>query len=353
MKTSRAFSLLPVILLTSINSNGIPVADDFNDGIKDLSKWGTDFGTTGALNEQYGEIGYILQNADVEGSKTRPWIQNTLPYDSDWEVELDVFLSFTSYYDNMYGAFGLYLWKTGNTYPNMELAGVKDKTNNVGGFEATMRIDEVTTFYNPQPFTHAKGVLHIEFNHITKVISMKVGTESSPVINWNPFVPDTWNSFGSYGISAAGGGSIANSNWEMGEVDSFSIGIFANVKLSGDTFIGSGELFRMAVYSADLWIDSVDLGNGWKSLDWFGIFNPSTVSEPWIIHETHGWLKPSGRDTGSIWFFDPVMGTWWWTSESVYPMIYRPLDGAWLAYQMGTLLPRRFYNISTGLTEEW
>ena len=88
-----------------------------------------------------------------------------------------------------------------------------------------------------------------------------------------------------------------------------------------------------------------DLGNGWRWLDWFGYFNVNSF--PWIYHSTLGWLYPYGTSTDSLWFWDPAMNTFWWTSAAVYPFVYRVSEEAWLYYQVGSSNPRWFYNYKT------
>ncbi len=99
-----------------------------------------------------------------------------------------------------------------------------------------------------------------------------------------------------------------------------------------------------------LWQSASDCGNGWLWLAWFDYFNISQA--PWIYHRTLGWLYPYGTSTDNIWFWDPGMNTFWWTSQTVYPSVYRSYDRAWLYYQTGSFNPRWFYNFNTGLWEQ-
>ena len=102
-----------------------------------------------------------------------------------------------------------------------------------------------------------------------------------------------------------------------------------------------------------LWQTATDLGGDWKWLKWFGYFN--TDSSPWIYHLTLGWLYPFGTSTDSIWFYDPAMGSFWWTSATVFPYVYRASDGHWLYYsvpaQGQSSTPRRFYDLNAGKWE--
>jgi uncharacterized protein YkwD len=94
------------------------------------------------------------------------------------------------------------------------------------------------------------------------------------------------------------------------------------------------------------WSGAADLGGGWRWLSWFGSFNVS--SEPWIYHAQHGWLYTLGTSVSNMWFWDVEMGAPWWTSDTLYPYLYRSTDASWLWYLLGTDDPRWMVNLSTG-----
>ena len=102
---------------------------------------------------------------------------------------------------------------------------------------------------------------------------------------------------------------------------------------------------------AGLWDDATDLGDGWRELSWFGVFNID--SDPWIFHTEHEWLYAFGTVTSDITFWDEAMQAYWWTSDTQYPFAYRFSDEAWLFYQVGSINPRWFYNYSTEAWEAW
>ncbi len=97
-----------------------------------------------------------------------------------------------------------------------------------------------------------------------------------------------------------------------------------------------------------LWQGALELGGGWKWLDWFGCFN--TDSAPWIYHATLGWLYPLAASTDNIWFWDPLMNSFWWTSATVFPCVWSAGENAWLDYRRGTSNPCWFYNLSN---QQW
>lgn len=101
---------------------------------------------------------------------------------------------------------------------------------------------------------------------------------------------------------------------------------------------------------ASFWTGALDLGSGWKWLAWFGYF--SDKENPWIYHLEHHWLYPYGTSTNDLTFYDSAMGAFWWTSQAVYPNLYRFSDGAWLWYLEGSSNPRWFYNYNTSSWEQ-
>ncbi len=101
--------------------------------------------------------------------------------------------------------------------------------------------------------------------------------------------------------------------------------------------------------TAPLWQDAVQLGGGgWRWLSWFGYFEEDGYG--WIWHKGHGWMFTGSETTASIWFYTMDMG-WLWSSDTVYPYLYRRSDSTWLWYQVGSTSPRWFYNFTTSAWE--
>ena len=86
-----------------------------------------------------------------------------------------------------------------------------------------------------------------------------------------------------------------------------------------------------------------DRGNGWREADWFGFYFPT--SSGWHYHAEHGWIFPVGETLDSIWFWDLDLG-WCWTSQEVYPYVYRHDPEGWLYYLRESKNPRRFYDFA-------
>ena len=99
-----------------------------------------------------------------------------------------------------------------------------------------------------------------------------------------------------------------------------------------------------------IWPSAVDLGNGWKSSEWFGSFRLS--DDPWIFHNEHGWLYIENGGNSGIWLFSEELG-WLYTSKSFYPNLYWYAENTWLWYQRGSTAPRIFFNFRTEQFESY
>ena len=94
-----------------------------------------------------------------------------------------------------------------------------------------------------------------------------------------------------------------------------------------------------------------ELGGGWRRLAWFGDYVRVGL-DGWVWHNKHGFIfiPPTATPT-SIWMYTQDMG-WLWTSQTTYPFLFRPSDGAWLWYS-DSVTPRWFLNMQTGQWERW
>lgn len=95
-----------VVALLAAALSGAPEAaadflggDNFNDNIKDTTRWGPDVvgGGAGALNETNSRLEYTtsLVSGGVNNA-VRPWILNQGAYNLSWFVQMDAFIGFTS-----------------------------------------------------------------------------------------------------------------------------------------------------------------------------------------------------------------------------------------------------------------
>ena len=155
----------------------------------------------------------------------------------------------------------------------------------------------------------------------------------------------------SVSFSAADDGSDATYTWDFGD-GTVKEGKSAShtyeqaaqylVTLTASNLLGSVETSQSINISAPYWdIDSEDLGNGWKSFDWFGRYFEMDGSN-WIYHENLGWLYRSGSTTDNTWLWSDIW-QWGWVSDSSYPYVTLSVED-WLYYFNGTSNPVRYYD---------
>jgi hypothetical protein len=137
-------------------------------------------------------------------------------------------------------------------------------------------------------------------------------------------------------------GTVPENIFSIGRLFSFELAncIAGNRSLASEQNCDTTELLRYAQ----------DLGNGWKWLDWLGYF--TVMDGDWIYHQQHATLRCFGASPDDITFWDQDMKAFWWTSELMYPYIYRFLDQTWLFYEKGSANPRKFYNFNQNRCEE-
>ena len=66
--------------------------------------------------------------------------------------------------------------------------------------------------------------------------------------------------------------------------------------------------------------DSIDLGNGWRFLDWFGHYFKPNENSDWIFHVQLGWLYVSIKSSNDIWMYSSKFG-WFWTAQNCFPFV--------------------------------
>jgi sulfatase modifying factor 1 len=98
----------------------------------------------------------------------------------------------------------------------------------------------------------------------------------------------------------------------------------------------------IVVIEDGLWRSASSHGD-WLVLPWFGFF--AELQEGWIYHAEHGYQYCLGEDTSSYFFYDLIMESWFWTSATLYPYLYKFEENAgWYCYYIGGTLGQRWFN---------
>lgn len=111
---------------------------------------------------------------------------------------------------------------------------------------------------------------------------------------------------------------------------------------AGDPLFNLESLFVMPVLD---WFSNASeiQPTGWLRFDWFKGFMPQLGSN-WIFHGRHGWLFVLAEDTSNMFLWDPAVGRWFFTNETVYPWMYAygPNEG-WVFFFEGGRPGARFF----------
>ena len=89
---------------------------------------------------------------------------------------------------------------------------------------------------------------------------------------------------------------------------------------------------------------SLDLGNGWYELGWFGSF--LSTNSGWKYHFGLGWMYGVPSSLDSIWLFDPVL-KWCWTNASIFPYLWVSERQSWSFFQIKSK-SRTFWHFTSG-----
>ena len=113
----------------------------------------------------------------------------------------------------------------------------------------------------------------------------------------------------------------------------------------------SGGMTGVIHVAGSPWAGASDAGGGWSWLSWFGFFYQAF--SPWIFHQQLEWMYVSGTSDGDIWLYSTIFNSWIWTSQSVYPFLYRAQPAAWLYYLPDSTSPRWFFNYGNSRWENY
>ena len=75
------------------------------------------------------------------------------------------------------------------------------------------------------------------------------------------------------------------------------------------------------------WSRLDDMGEGWKSSKWFGVFH--LQKSQWAYHQKLGWIYIPLEQENGLWFWRNK-GGWLWTSKELWPFLWKNKTGSWL-----------------------
>jgi hypothetical protein len=224
--------LLPLSAHASIGGS-----DDFNDNIRDQTKWGaSDLSEGGGtLSETSQRLEYTTSSPTAIQSSYRPWVLNRATYDTNWEIILDVTNAAVPGTEDSYATMGFEIFppatRTRSLYTEL-VAYSNDGVNVQHSFDSDLIEGSNSLGYRSQSLAGTTGSLRITFDATTKVLT---------------FYKDVngrgdgyqWVQQSSYGI-AGSGGATANTSWAMSGPDMFQVNIYGYSQIMT---IGAGTIY--------------------------------------------------------------------------------------------------------------
>ncbi len=242
----------------------------------------------------------------------------------------------------------------GAQYPNREMArshaaGLANLQN--GTFEAMSpaEISQVVNFGLATP-TPTLWVLPVSqsVDSVAGITSFAVTNTDGGTMAYTASESESWLSISSSG-SGTNGGSITV-DYQANFALTARTGI-VTVVASGANGSPTHVMVVQAGAASSGWDDGYEaIGGGWRRLSWFGDYVPMG-GDGWIWHNQHGFFfVPTNGTPQNVWLFASDMG-WLYTSDTLYPFIYRASPTAWLWYN-GSTNPRWFMNMTAGTWEQ-
>lgn len=221
-------------------------SDDFNDNIKDTSKWAADitYGD-GVLTEISQHLQYTCASPLIgdEDYSYRPWALNEATYDTDWEVILDVHNAVTPGNTNQVATIGIEIDSPDlANWVYLELyASALDRLPMRRGFHDALGTGDSELNYGDTLDLGAEsGAVRIAYNSQTKVLSCFYDSGGSATAGYH------WVLLASFGINGSGGAD-GNASWGMSGSQVLYVSIYG---YDSNTSIASGQLYADNFFAA-------------------------------------------------------------------------------------------------------
>jgi hypothetical protein len=230
-------------VFSSSQAFAAPESDNFDDNIKDNTKWGTDQVKVGGhLDETGGHLEYTCRSVP-RSSSDRPWVLRQFPYDTNWWIQIDA-TNYTYPSVNQWSSFGInvrHVLGTSNKETENEIE------VELAAFEQSMTREFYAEFHHKGIYWDAvqgtpdfSAPIRLDFNATTKVFTVSYDADPGP--------NEQWITFGTFGVGSSGGGSNGNADWSLTGADKFVAYVFGyaehmsvdNGQLYGDNFKEDG-----------------------------------------------------------------------------------------------------------------
>jgi len=197
--------------------------DNFESNSKNNANWGTDVVTgNGVMDDAGPRLNYKCASGTFEDQVDRPWIRTRLPYNADWDMQIDLYNTTSPVAPFQVSSAGITLESplSGDTFLyhefyNSALGAPPART----GFSAQMEVDDIDLGGGDSggPQGHS-GAVRLHWDASDQIVTAYYDVD-----------PDDgyqWIELGSFGLDAAGGGTLANGDWGMAPTDQFFFSIY-------------------------------------------------------------------------------------------------------------------------------
>jgi hypothetical protein len=243
--TATASSLLVIsVMLLSGYALAADISDNFNDNLKNNDIWGKDeISGGGVLKEINQRLQYTVSASTVKDAYKRLLVARG-PYNSSWQTQIDLFNSTNPTQILQLNSFGIDIYHCSdpNDWVYAEMyASSYDGFAGIKGFHAEFATDDGVPAWTDSGDLAGVGTLagavQITFDSLTKIISV-----------YYSYNGGGWAPFGSFGVSAVGGGADGNGDWLMTDSDQFCLRVYGysenmevtGGKMYGDNFLATG-----------------------------------------------------------------------------------------------------------------
>ena len=216
----------------------LDVSDNFDDNIEDKALWGPDDGYgNGVLTETNHRLEYTVSTPAADGDYTWRWlIASQGAYTADWKTQIDLFNG-SKPLGSKKSEVGMDIFRcdSWNDYISVGLYAADGYKSFYGELFRSSDYDShgLVDSGDLSGNLPLRGSIQVSFNCTTKVISL----------DYKRPTDIDWIQLGSFGISAAGGGSDGNVDWSMTNIDQVCIDVY-------------GYSFKMAIASGKVYADN-------------------------------------------------------------------------------------------------
>lgn len=216
--------------------DGAPTGDDFNDNDVDPERWGEDFVEgNGVLTETGGHLQFTVGTGTDQDYVSRPWTASMLPYDQDWEVQIDIANFSEPTQDDEVNSYGMSIfdWNDfGNeVFGELYASSIGGGPARYGFYGELYDEGDFIEFVDTEDLGVATGAVRIAFDAGTKVLHL--------FYDIDPGNGYTWIEYGAFSVDGDGGVD-GNADWGLTGADFFTVEVYG---YSSQMTIGSNEIY--------------------------------------------------------------------------------------------------------------